>query len=321
VKAGKATSGVAASESSILSPPRSRRRRVFKAIAVRLAVLAGIVAAVRLTGCMERLFYHPTVGPTPAASHMEEVWFESRDGTRLFGWWIPAKGRAEGEGPAPTILHLHGNAGNIRDHVWFTQHLPPAGFNVFIFDYRGYGQSAPGRLRRANLLHDAHGALDLVLRRKDVDPARVAVYGQSLGAAIGIALMAERKEIAAGVFESPFASWRGVAASVIGGDPPGVLAKSLAWLFISDSHSPAKAICTIDRPILLLHGDADEIAPVSHSRLLAEANAGHCKALIFEGGQHNTLKDSHPEAAGEMIEFLTGALAAGRSVSFPAQPD
>lgn len=261
---------------------------------------------------MERLFYHPTAGPTPASSHMEEVWFESRDGTRLFGWWIPAKGRGPGDPPAPTIIHLHGNAGNIRDHEWFTQDLPPAGFNVFIFDYRGYGQSSAGRLRRAQLLDDAHGALDAALAREDVDRARIGLYGQSMGGAVGIVLMAERREIRAAVFESPFASWRGMAAAVIGGDPPGLLARLLASVLLSDSHSPLEAIGRIDRPMLLLHGDADDIVPVSHSRALAEANPGCCHVKIYEGGAHNSLKDTHPEMAEAMVEFLRRELPFGR---------
>ncbi len=285
-------------------PRRGRGARILRGIAIRLVVVAAAIVILRVSGCMERLFYHPTVEPTPPASHVEGVTFDSRDGTKLYGWWIPAKGRIASEGPAPTIIHLHGNAGNIRDHEWFTQHLPPARFNVFIFDYRGYGQSAPGRLRRSGLLADAHGALDAVLSREDVDPAKVALYGQSLGGAVGIVLMAERMEIRAGVFETPFASWRGVAASVIGGESPGFFARAVAWMFISDSQSPLKAIRSIDRPLLLFHGEADDIVPVAHSRQLAEAMGARCEIEVYPGGRHNTLKETHPEMAERMIEFL-----------------
>ncbi|MHC4992168.1 MAG: alpha/beta hydrolase [Planctomycetota bacterium] len=175
-----------------------------------------LVVPASVTGCMERLFFYPTRGPTPVRPGTEPVRMTSADGTPLFGWFVPS--RSDRVDRAPTILHVHGNAGNIESHFWFTEYLPAAGFNLFIFDFRGYGESGGHARRRRPLIKDTHAALDALLARDDVDPARIGLYGQSLGGAIGLSVMAERPEIAAAVIESAFASWRDMAANALGGD-------------------------------------------------------------------------------------------------------
>jgi dipeptidyl aminopeptidase/acylaminoacyl peptidase len=284
----------------------TRPGRRFAVVFLRWLVICSIVLVFFwATGCMERMFYLPTVEPTPVSAGpagTEGVWFESGDGTRLYGWFIPAQ--HDGEGLAPTILHVHGNAGNVQHHVWFTEHLPPAGFNVFIFDYRGYGQSEGRATRREGLIADTHAALDVLLGRDDVDPRCIGMYGQSLGAAIGINVMADRPEIAAAVFESPFASWRDIAATAVGGDPPGLIARTLAAAVIRDHARPEDAIAKISRPMLILHGDADTIIPVSHGRRLARVARGHAELEELPDGDHNTLRMTHTYIDQRMVEFF-----------------
>ena len=272
----------------------------------RLA-LAALIAALLLwfTGCMERMFYYPAAEDTPVPPELaqrgaESVWFQSGDGTRLHGWFIPSH---LGSADSPTILHVHGNAGNIESHAWFTAYLPRAGFNVFIFDYRGYGQSEGVARSRAPLIADTHAALDAMLKRSDVDPNRIGMYGQSLGGAIGLNVMAERAELRAAVVESAFASWREMAACALGGDDPNLVCRSVAGMLIPDSHRPDEAIGKIKRPILLMHGDSDRVIPMSHSRKLAAANP-NAKLVILAGGDHNTLRDSNPEVEQIVIDFL-----------------
>ena len=141
---------------------RPRRLRT----AAVVAVVAALGLALGATGCMERLFYLPTSGPTdpPPGLEAETVWFESADGTRLHGWFLPAAGPPDGGG-APAILFVHGNAGNLEGHVGFVEHLPAEGFSVLCFDYRGYGRSEGRARRRGPLLEDAEAALDALLAR------------------------------------------------------------------------------------------------------------------------------------------------------------
>ena len=264
---------------------------------------------------MERLFYYPQRGPTPlsqAPPGTEAVDFTSADGTNLHGWFIPARGALtpQQRREHATILHVHGNAGNILSHVYFTEHLPPAGFNVFIFDFRGYGQSEGAARRREDLIADTSAALDALLRRADVDPTRLGLYGQSLGGAIALNVMADRPEVRAAVFESSFASWREVAANSVGGDPPFFAASWLAAVCVPDQSRPIDAIARIDRPMLLLHGDADPLVPVSHGRRLAAAAGDHARLMVLHGGGHNTLRDTNPEIDIATINFFRERLGA-----------
>ncbi len=297
-----------------------RMRRAAGRVGRLLLVLATLAVVLRLSGCMERLFYHPTVGPTPAPEMpgAEVVTFKSRDGTKLYGWFIPAatsataSDRRESAVPGATILHVHGNAGNMNDHIWFTEFLPAAGFNLFIFDYRGYGQSEGAARRRGPLIEDTHAALDYLLARDDVDPKCIGMYGQSLGGSIGLNVMAERPEIRCAVIESAFTSWQDIAASAVGGGQPGPFARALAWMLISDSQRPDDAVARISasgRPILVLHGDADSIIPVEHGRALKTAGGAKVQYIEYPGGDHNTLRDTHPEMQASVVAFFRESLS------------
>src|SRR5690606_26766670 len=99
-------------------------------------------------------------------------------------------------------------------------------------------QSEGSAARRNDLIADTHAALNTLLARPDVDAGRIGLYGQSLGASIGLNVMAARAEIRAAVFESPFSSWRDIAATVAGGDPPNFMGRALATLLIADHARP-----------------------------------------------------------------------------------
>jgi len=260
-------------------------------------VPAVIVGVLGMTGWMERLFYMPEAGPTPPPPGAEMVRFESADGTRLAGWFLPAAGSAGAA--AATILHIHGNAGNMESHLGFSDHLPPAGMNLFLFDFRGYGESAGKPTRREDLIADASAALDAILARPDVDASRIGLFGQSLGGGIGLNLMAGREEIRAAVIVSSFTSWRDMAASAVGGPVGG----ALATVLIRDHLRPDDAIARIDRPILLIHGDADPIVPVEHARRLLKA-APNAKLEVLAGGDHNNIRATNPEFDELTITFF-----------------
>ncbi len=260
-----------------------------------------LLLVVRLSGVMEGLFYQPTVGQTPAPTQFpgaEHVTFPSGDGETLVGWFLPASDAAPAE--APTILHIHGNAGNLIDHIGFSSHFAENGFNLFIFDYRGYGESTGSARRRASLLRDAHAALDYLLARSDIAPDRIGVFGQSLGGALAINLMAERGEIAAGLIVSAFTSWRDIAADVVGLGP---LGRFFAWVLLEDHLRVDEAMRKIARPVQLVHGTADEIIPVHHSRQLNDASPV-ASLVELEGGDHNGLRLSHPEFDTITVEFF-----------------
>jgi len=231
-------------------------------------------------------FYHPdarTYGsPREYDLTYESVSFRADDGVRLHGWFFPAQSE-----PAGTVLHLHGNAGNITGHFQHAAWLPAAGWNVLCFDYRGYGRSE-GRVTRAGTIADAHAALDYLLSRPDVDTKRIVAFGQSLGGAIGIVLTAEREEIRGLVSDGAFDHYRRIAAWHVRRNP---LLLIVGWwvprLLIGDGFDPIDYIARIaPRALLIMHGTADTIVPSATAQRLYDA-AGEPKELwMIEAADH-----------------------------------
>ena len=77
----------------------------------------------------------------------------------------------------------------------------------------------------------------------------------------------------------------------------------LAWLLIKDAHRPVDAIRGVDVPVLILHGTADTLVPISHGRRLAQAGP-RAELIELAGGEHNTLHMTHPEVETLTIEFF-----------------
>ena len=278
-----------------------------------LIIYSLVLLALFLLSCarVNQMFYYPdrTVYATPADNGLrfEEVTFPSRDGTELSGWFIPAVGAAQG-----TILHLHGNAENMTSHFGFVDWLPAAGFNLFVFDYRGYGKSA-GRPNRAGVYEDSCAALAYLRGRNDIDPTRLLVLGQSLGGAQAIAVVGggERQGVRAVVAESSFYSYRSIVRDSIGKMSLLSFFKTpLAHILINDDLSPADYVGKIAPiPLLLIHGTEDEVIPFRHAELLL-ARAGEPKTLWrLDGGSHtDAFIDPDSPYRRQLVEFFSTAL-------------
>ncbi len=246
-------------------------------------------------GVGDGLFYFPTKHvygrPESHGLDYEPVRFESVDGTELHGWFFPAVGEARG-----TIVHCHGNAGNITGHFESVKWLPAAGWNVFCFDYRGYGQSA-GRPTRRGTIEDARSAVDHVRGREDVDAGRVVILGQSLGGAIGVVVAAQCSDVRGIAVEGAFSRYRAEAAFVCRQNifmKP--MASMLSRTLISEGSEPIDWVARIaPRPTMFVCGTADRIVDY-HQTIALHESAGEPKSLhVIEGGGHT---DSMCDSAG-----------------------
>lgn len=225
------------------------------------------------------LFYLPTHDEpsTPAkwGFKYENVDFTSADGTPLHGWFMPARGKkAKG-----TIVFSHGNAGAIGHHIGFTMWLVEAGYNVLMYDYRGFGKSG-GAVDRRGMIDDVKAAFTYIGGRKDIDRTRLISFGHSLGGAKSITALAETPVggLRAIIIDGTFASYRAMAR-VVGGQ--------LGADLVTDELSPQGFVAKLPMvPFLVVHGTRDEVVPFTQGRSLFE-NAHEPKTMfVVEEGTH-----------------------------------
>ena len=272
--------------------------------------LAGLVCQ----GCVGRMFYHPDreVYDTPARHGLpyEEVTFPSRDDTRLTGWFVPAIGTPKG-----TVIHFHGNAQNMTAHFAYVAWLPAEGFNLFVFDYRGYGKSA-GKPDRQGVYEDSLAALNYVERRPDIAHDRLIVLGQSLGGANAIVALGSspRRGVRAVAIDSAFSSYLGIVRDKLREMPLlSWFRWPLSYLLIGDRLSPEAYIGRIaPTPLLLIHGTADGVIPYGQGKRLFE-RAGEPKQFwTIDGGNHTeAFAEPGSPYRRRLVDFFNEALGKG----------
>lgn len=209
--------------------------------------------------------------PTSWGMPFEDVRFVTDDGVELHGWFVPGR-RQE------TWLWLHGNAGNISHRLENLKFLhDQVGVNVFIFDYRGYGQSRGSPSERGTY-RDATAALDYLRSRGDVHEDRIIYFGRSLGAAVAVEL-ATRHLPAGLVLESPFPSVSYMAKRTHLWLP--------VWPLLRGRYDSLARIGEIHAPVLVVHGDSDSIVPIEGARILFEAANEPREFYAIRGADHN----------------------------------
>jgi len=228
--------------------------------------------------------------PADVGLAFTDLTIPTSDGERLHGWWIPTRAR-----PARAhVLFFHGNAGNVSHRLEHAAALTAAGLDVLLVDYRGYGRST-GRPHEAGLALDAQASLAAMRTGAAVDPARVVLMGESLGGAVALGLATESPPLAC-VLQSTFTSLRDVAREHY---PP--VLSALA----GDAYPNLERISRLASPVLILHGEADEIVPVSHAHALFAAASEPRRLRIVEGAGHNDLVDRLGASYGrEVADWL-----------------
>lgn len=229
----------------------------------------------------------------------ETVTFFTEDNLALAGWFVPSAAVAA----AGTVIVFNGNAGNRAHRAALAAALRDHGYQVLLFDYRGYGGNE-GTPTESGLVADARAARAYVLGRTDVDASRLAYFGESLGAAVAIALAAEH-EPAAVVLRSPFTSLVDVGRTHYPFLP--------VRLLLRDRFPSIDAIGALSCPVLVIAGDRDRVVPLAQSRRLYEAVRAPKDLLIIAGADHN---DIELGAGSETLAAVDRFLSAVR----PPQP-
>lgn len=232
------------------------------------------------------LYYSPVALKIP----FEEVVFLAEDGTKLHAMLFPARGTPQG-----TIVYFHGNFANLTNHFPQALFLVRAGFDVFAFDYRGYGKSE-GEPSPAGVIQDGVDAIRYAAGNPRTPGRPVGVFAQSLGAATAAVAAAREPLAAAVVLESGFNSYRSMARAV-------TLRSPLLWplypiypLLLPGAYDAEDAVAKIaPRPVLFLHGSADRTVPAWMSRRLFTRAKEPKRLIEFSGAGHLGLRRQDPQ--------------------------
>ncbi|MCY4108024.1 MAG: alpha/beta hydrolase [Chloroflexi bacterium] len=273
------------------------------AIPVGFLLAAALLLILLLWLFQRRLIYFPFDTAPPAESALagaEDFSFTTGDGLTLGGYFIPA---AAGEARAAVIV-FNGNAGHRGYRISLAQGLSRRGLAVLLFDYRGYGGN-PGSPTESGLIQDARAVLQYALSRDEVDPDKVVYFGESLGAAVAVALAVEAPPVAL-VLRSPFSSMVRIGQTHYPFLPVGLLLK--------DRYESDKRIPRVTAPLLVIAGEADVVIPPQDSVRLFDAAREPKRLHIVPGADHNDYELNAGEAIIDvMLEFLDETLSTNDS--------
>jgi fermentation-respiration switch protein FrsA (DUF1100 family) len=245
---------------------------VLKGLAL-LAVLA-VLAHFGTKAVQQRLLYFPDMRRTPPAeaelADVAEREIEMADGTRVLTWWGAASpGR-------PTLLYFHGNGGSFVTRSERIRKYMAHGYGIVMMTYRGFGGSTGIPSEKANV-SDALAVYDAV-RTSGIPAANIVLYGESLCTGVAIQVAAQR-EVAGVILDAPYTSIVDLATLHY----PYLPAR---WL-MTDRYETLSFAARVTAPVLIVHGEADDVIPVQMSRRVAEALKGPVKVATFPGAGHS----------------------------------
>jgi alpha-beta hydrolase superfamily lysophospholipase len=259
----------------------------WKLFAATAAVLAGLLTV----GCgtlderQRAWIFQPSDrswgGSASLAEDMENVWIEfgstiTGQPVKLHGLWLPAENRAA---EAPILLYLHGARWNVAGSSPRIRRMQELGFSVLAIDYRGFGKSTPGLPSEDMAYEDARAAWDWLASRHPERPRYI--FGHSLGGAVAIDLASKVDDERGTIVEGTFTSIPDVASSMKWG-----------WLpvgpLITQRFESVRKVAKVGSPLLVVHGDSDNLINSQLGRKLFDAAKGNKRFVLVEGGSHHS---------------------------------
>ena len=251
-------------------------------------ILLAMLLLLLLPACTQFLFQPQRIlftTPDQFGVVYEQVRLESSDKTDLHGWKLQAKAEQRG-----TILFFHGNGENISSHFLNVHWLTDFGYDVYLFDYRGYGRSE-GVAQLDAVIEDATAMLNYGVSKLAKDE-KLIVIGHSLGGSLGIHAVAHsehKARIKTLISVEAFSDYHEVAQDVLA-------TGWLTWLFqwplsftVDNSYRPLDSVAQISPvSLMLMHSKQDEMIPVTHAEALYQA-AEEPKKLQLVSGSHNEI--------------------------------
>ncbi len=263
------------------------------------AVAATLFWTIALMIFEDQFIYFPQKypqGPYDQASsipNLQDCWITTPDSVKIHGWYVTA------ESAKATFVISHGNAGNISHRYLILRSLQKRGYNVLMYDYRGYGRSE-GSPSEEGVYLDGRAALDYVLALRGVDSSRTLLWGTSLGGAVAVDV-ATHRPVAGMILESTFTSAKEVARVLYPFLP--------VHFFLRTKLNSIEKIKSLHVPILIVHGSHDTIIPAGFGRKLFEAANDPKEMYEIPGADHNDTFFVGGEAYFDRIDrFVSSAL-------------
>lgn len=276
-------------------------------VALSLTVLGGCAALDEKQG---EWIFQPSdrtwSGGLEAAQGMQDVWIEfdsklMNKPAKLHGLWHAASPAHDGK--APVMLYLHGARWNVTGSAQRIRRMQALGFSVLAVDYRGFGKSDTTNPTESLALEDARAAWDWLATRYPDQPRYI--FGHSLGGAIAIALASSVTDEAGTIFEGTFTSIPDVVSHLKWG-----------WLplggLITQRFDSLKKVAHIGSPLLVVHGEQDQLIKPELGRQLFDAAVMPKAFVLVPGGSHHNTNSvgqaQYREALAQLFQLTGSAL-------------
>lgn len=286
-----------------------------KKILIPIGIPVGLAvgAALAAPSLLKRIFAVPQRAvpdhtPQDFGLEGEQVWIDGPNGKNLHAWFIPAPTTA------PAVVILHGWGGTAADMLPIAPGLHQLGFHSVFLDARTHGLSDDEDfMSMPRFAEDLETALDWLIERDDV--SSIGVIGHSVGAAAVILAASRNPNIDAVVAVASFAHpeelmWRAIPYPA-----------PVKWTMLRairqmigvsyDDIAPRNRIADIEVPVLLVHGEDDEVIPVDDAYTIQE-NLPSCRLIVVPKGTHSDLEAFEPYF-GDVNEFLSTTLLGVRA--------
>ncbi|MGC9502264.1 alpha/beta hydrolase [Baaleninema sp.] len=228
-----------------------------------------------------RLMFFPSryLKATPETVNLDyqSLWIPVKN-QQLYGWFIPAQ-----NSDAPVILYFNGNASNIGDVVNKAARFHEWGWSVILVDYRGYGKSSPPFPNETRVYRDAEATWQYLTETLEIDPAKIVIYGWSIGGAVAIDLAAKHPEAGALIVEASFTSMKDMT------DYKFKTISPLLRLALTQEFDSLQKVDRLEIPVLYLCGTQDSVVPPEMTQQLYAASPQPKELLVIPNATHTSI--------------------------------
>lgn len=244
--------------------------------------------------------------PDDFALIYKDISCQAADSSKVAAWFFPAQPlptreaiiAARNEGilpeyaafadPSPTIVIADGDAGNMSSQINFVVAFCPLGYNVVLFDWRGFGASgdwpaASDQLCYREYLWDYAAVINKVYEQPEVDPDKVALYGGSTGAYLTIAAAKSDSRVDIVILRALLTSFEDVLKGLRAAKPDRDLQSPEGY---PENLLPINIAPELKIPVFLIVGEKDEVTPVEMSQTIYDLLPGKKELWIVPDAEH-----------------------------------